>query len=317
MKQRSRKTALVFTLLLSASSSADEYRDYLKEGNRLYYGGDFAAAEEQYILAKNDRPDSAAVRFNVGNTFFEREDFARAIESYKEALQYIRDERELEVRIKHNLATARVRESERTIEDLTDPEKLQKGVGLLQEAISGFRDALEIDPAHQDSRQSLTVAQLRIKKLFDDLKRAREEAEKNKDEKGRSPDEVLRELIEEEKAQIALTDQTLESAAERNRLRAFRQRVDAAAELFKDAARRDELLEKLRALEEDPEFDIGAAEASRARRELQSGEEGGERSGEAALTEAGERLDAALQEVNSKHEETLEKDRARPMWSIT
>src|SRR5262249_11510220 len=134
------------------------------------------------------------------NTHFERGDPAKAIDSYLEALKLVRD-RDLESRIRYNLACARARESEKFVGDLTSQENLQKGVDLLRESIGGFRDVLAIAPEHAGALKNLAVAQLRVKQLLDELKRLREEAEKKAKEEAKDkkdPAEVLRRLIEEE-----------------------------------------------------------------------------------------------------------------------
>ncbi len=306
-------SALVLLLTVAAPARGGEYERFLREGNELYARGDYARAEEQYIKSREEKQDSAIARFNIGNTYFARQDYERAIEHYLEALNWVRADRELETRVRYNLATARVRESERSIGDVTSPQKVQTGLELLRQAITTYRDVLEIDPDHADARHNLAVCQLRIKQLLDTLKRLREEAAKQQEEEGKSPVEILRELIAEEEEEIGLTRAAAGAVAERERLAGQRQRIATAhrkAELLGDdptaTAARQGLLAELAEIEADPAIVIGGAEVSRARKELEAGESAGP-----GLADATRRLDAATGELDTRVVETLETDREK------
>jgi Ca-activated chloride channel family protein len=301
---------------------AGEYASLIHEGNRLYAEGKYAEAEEKYIQAGTERQDAPEVPYNIANTYFQREDFSKAIERYGEALKAVRD-RVLEVSIRYNLGCARARESEKYVVDLGNSENLQKGVDLLREAIGGFRDVLEMNPSHAGARKNLAVSQLRVKSLLDQLKRLREEAEKkareeNKDKK--DPAEVLRELIAEEKAEIDLTAGARSAGAAAEKLRAQRDRVLNFGEAVKEAAASEEAakgksaddaalrtaIESLDGLLADPEFKEGGAEASEAGKLARARD----------LTGAAKKVEEAagrvLKEIGAKGEEAakaIEKDR--------
>jgi tetratricopeptide (TPR) repeat protein len=308
---------LLGVLAAGARLAADGYEGYLREGNRLYGAGDFAGAEEKYILAQNEKPDSAAARFNAGNAYFGRRDYTRAIERYVDALNHVRADRDLEVKVRYNLATAKVRESERPLADIANPESIQKGLGLLREAIAGYRDLLEIDPGHEAARRNLAQCQLRVKLFLDTLKRLQEEAaKKQKEQQGQSPAEILEQLIAEEEAEVALSDKARELAKTRDGLAPQRARVAAALEEARRVAggaadppeaRRDasqRLLADLQALENDPALVTGAAEVASARKALEGGASAAD-----GLQEAEARLGKAIGEAEGAFRETIEKDK--------
>jgi hypothetical protein len=308
---------LFLALTLSAgSANADDYTQYLKKGNQLYTDGKYVEAEESYIQAMNDKPDAAAAHFNIGNTFFAREDYTRAIEDFRSALVHARADRDLEIRARYNLATARVKESERSIGDVTDQEKLKTGVEFLQQAISDYRDVLEIDPDHEDARHNLAIAHLRIKNLFDTLKKLQEEAEKNK-EKGQSPVEILKELIAEEEGEITLTRQALENATQESKLDEQKSRVNDAQTLAEkltsgetgetsEKELEQQLEKRLAKLESDPEVELGAAEISSARKDISTG-------GKSFIASIGDAVNRLLDKVTAlaaDRRSAIEKDRA-------
>lgn len=317
-----RLASAIAVLSLVTPVHADDHSSYLRAGNRLYDEGKFIEAEEQYIQAMNDKPDSAVAYFNIGDTYFTREDYPRAIEHFQSALSHARADRSLELRARYNLATARVKESERTIEDVSNMEKVQTGVEFLQQAISDYRDVLEIDPNHANARHNLSVAQLRIKNLFDTLKKLQEQAEQDKEE-GQSPVEILKELIAEEEGEIALTRKSIDNVGEAEKLSAQHARVDEASALAKEfgsasadptSGHGESLATLLEKLESDPQFEIGAAEISRARKELSSGGSNVLQAVGDAMTRLGDKLasldedrNAALEQNQTDQEATRNK----------
>lgn len=293
----------------ATSTPTASYGDLLRQGNAHYTSGEFVKAEESYLRAQNEKPAAAAPRFNIGNTYFLREDYPRSIEHYLEALDLLQGDRELEVRIRYNLATARVKESEKTIGDLTDSEKIQTALEFLEQAIGGYRDVLEIDPDHPDARHNLALAQLRIKKLLDDLKKLREQEEQDQEE-GQSPVEILRELIEEEEAEIRLTTEVLDLRQEEGMHGQQLERVEEISRALEGieptspATEREAVLRSLRELEEDPGFELGAAELSGARRALEKGAPPG-----AELLEASrERIESHRDGLREQAAEKLTRD---------
>ena len=299
---------------------AGEFERLVREGNKLYSQAQFKEAEEKYILSQEERRESAIARFNIGNTYFEREDYVAAIEHYLEALPYVKTDRELELRLKYNLANARVRESERHIGDLSDPEKQQSGMNFLREAVSGYRDVLAIDPTHEKARQNLSICQLRIKQLFDEIRR-RAEQQKDQEKQGRSPVEILRELIAEEKEEVRLTEQATVDTIEKSGLQKQLLNVQGLEAKAHDTlslspstdtaavpAGTASLQADLNALEADPDFVIGAAEITAAKKAVTSGQ--GD-AAKAALEEARVRLQEAAEAAAKRLREGLASDRTK------
>ncbi len=309
---------LPFTLILFVAISgiqtfelliADEYDNHIREGNNLYTTGEFIQAEESYLKAQNEKPTEAAPQFNIGNTFFKREDFPKAIEHYLNAIDKLRADRALEAKIRYNLATARVKESEKTIGDLTDQKKLQTSLDFLKEAITGYRDVLEIQPEHKNARHNLSLTQLRIKKLLDDLKKLKEQQEKEQP-KGPTPEEFLLERIKEEKAEIKLTTEALNAGESSEK---FKKRVQQVTEIQKSVGsltpesapgQKQSILEAMKNLENDPSFEIGAAEFSKARKEFESSSQGTQKSIEESLS----RLNEKSESLEKSKSEKIAKD---------
>ncbi len=297
--------AALLALFLPLPVRADEFSRALEEGNRLFFEGKFPEAEEKYLQAKTARQEAAEVPYNIANTHFAREDFPKAIEIYGEALRDVR-ERSLEERIRFNRACAQIRESEKFVADLASSENLQKGLDLLRQAIGGCRDVLEIDLEHLGARHNLAIAQLRVKNLLDQLKRLREEAEKKaKDEEKdkQDPLDVLKQLIEEEKAEIELTRTAGAKGTERTKLAGQKDRLAALGAQQDGPA----LASGLDAILADPEFVSGANEASEASRLARGGDLPAARK---KLEEASERLGKEIATLEEAQKSAIEKDRA-------
>lgn len=76
---------LLFALPILAAQSGD---DILERANKLYRDGKFKQAEILYRKAAERGVDQIAVSFNIGNSLFQREQYADAAAAYRKAVDY-------------------------------------------------------------------------------------------------------------------------------------------------------------------------------------------------------------------------------------
>ena len=124
----------VFTPLLDSGSRE------ARQGAKAYERGDWAAAQEHFGKAMQDRPASV-LDYNLGAASYRMQDFVNAARAFEAA------KRSGEIdpsRAAYNVGTAKHR------------------VGDLQGALESFREALRNDPADEDARYNyeLTLQQL-------------------------------------------------------------------------------------------------------------------------------------------------------------
>ncbi|HAK96051.1 MAG TPA: hypothetical protein DCM87_13930, partial [Planctomycetes bacterium] len=257
--------ALLFLVLLA------DARDLVAAGNASLLRKEYDLAEKKYLDAQVDAPDSPIIQFNLGNSFLGRRDHAKARDYYQKALQ-TRDPA-FETTIKYNIGHTYFGEAETGLEDLSDMEKVNRTVELLQQAIRRWRDVLKLDPGHADATHNIAVATAVLKDYLDRVKRRQEElAKQQEQEKGKDLAQVLEDTKKRQEAEKTRTDGIGAAIDERAPLAAAKDRyAKAAAPLAAgplDAAARDAALAALRELLSDPSVVEGASSLQEAERAL-------------------------------------------------
>ncbi len=123
---------------LPSSSAAQAGRADVQEGNRLYHEGRFEEAHEKYLEALRDAPDSPLIRFNDANALYRSDEFQRAVDAYRGAIEAA--DPALEAQAWYNLGNALYR---------------QQQVG---DALEAYKEALRRNPGDADAKHNLEVA---------------------------------------------------------------------------------------------------------------------------------------------------------------
>lgn len=110
-------------------------REKVLEGNRNFSEGDYDKALERYREALEEDPDSPAIRFNLGDAHFKKEELEDATDSFSQALQS--EDPEIKSRAQYNLGNSLYRQ------------------GKLQESLSAYREALKLAPGDRDAKHNL------------------------------------------------------------------------------------------------------------------------------------------------------------------
>lgn len=131
-------------------------REKVLEGNRNYSEGDFDKALELYREALEENPDSPAIRFNLGDAQFKKEELEDATDSFSQALQT--EDPGIKSRAQYNLGNSLYRQ------------------GKLQESLSAYREALKAAPGDRDAKHNLEFV---LKQLQE-----QQQQQKNQDQQG-------------------------------------------------------------------------------------------------------------------------------------
>ncbi len=110
-------------------------REKVLEGNRNYSDGDYDKALELYREALEESPESPAIRFNLGDAQFKKEEMEEAADSFSRALQS--EDPGIKSRAQYNLGNSLYRQ------------------GKLQESLSAYREALKVAPGDRDAKHNL------------------------------------------------------------------------------------------------------------------------------------------------------------------
>ncbi|MDE2925793.1 MAG: tetratricopeptide repeat protein [Acidobacteriota bacterium] len=129
-------------------------REKVLEGNRNYSEGAYDKALELYREALEENPDSPAIRFNLGDAQFKKEEMEDAADSFSRALQT--EDPGIKSRAQYNLGNSLYRQ------------------GKLQESLNAYREALKAAPGDRDAKHNLEFV----------LKQLQEQQQQNQDQQG-------------------------------------------------------------------------------------------------------------------------------------
>ena len=141
-------------------------REKVLEGNRNYSEGDFDKALELYREALEENPDSPAIRFNLGDAHFKKEELEDAADSFSQALKS--EDPAIKSRAQYNLGNSLFRQ------------------GKLQESLSAYREALKLTPGDRDSKHNLEFV---LKQLQEQQQQQKDQSQQGEGEQDKDQEE--------------------------------------------------------------------------------------------------------------------------------
>jgi tetratricopeptide (TPR) repeat protein len=144
--------AFSFVLLMVAATPAFATSAYeaVRQGNILYQQEQYDGAAKHYDNAAEQLPDAAEIHFNQGNAAYKQRDYAKALDYYNQALQTA--DPALESQTKYNLGNVKYQQA------LQSMAKPQEAVANLKNAMTYYRDSLDVDPQHSSARYNMELA---------------------------------------------------------------------------------------------------------------------------------------------------------------
>ena len=141
-------------------------REKVLEGNRNYSEGDYDKALELYRAALEENPDSPAIRFNLGDAHFKKEELEDAADSFSQALQS--EDPGIKSRAQYNLGNSLYRQDK------------------LQESLSAYREALKLAPGDRDAKHNLEFV---LKQLQEQQQQQKNQNQQGEGEQEKDQDE--------------------------------------------------------------------------------------------------------------------------------
>lgn len=132
---RSRTAFLVLAGALLAPVALSAQRALVEEANRLYAEGRYAEAHEMYLEALRENPGSPLIRFNEGNALYRNQEFERALEAYRDAIES--GDPALSEGAWYNLGNSLFRQEQ------------------LDASLEAYKQALRINPGDLDAKHNL------------------------------------------------------------------------------------------------------------------------------------------------------------------
>lgn len=136
---------MMIALACSATCLAQKQeRVHLRKGNKLYADSSYVDAEVQFRKALEINPKSTITRYNLGNTLAQQSKAEDALKEYDNAARSAKTKEE-KARIYHNAGVV-----------------LQKGQQY-EKCIEAYKKALKANPADNETRYNLALAQKLLK----------------------------------------------------------------------------------------------------------------------------------------------------------
>lgn len=88
--------AVIFTILLISTSSAQDNKSLFQNANQLYLDGNYEEALERYRQIKNSGKLSGELLYNIGNTYFKLNNIGKSILYYERASKFIPGDEDLQ-----------------------------------------------------------------------------------------------------------------------------------------------------------------------------------------------------------------------------
>ena len=136
---------MVGLLMVSATAFGQKtVRDYLRSGNKLYKDSTFVKAEVDYRKALELDPKSTDAMYNLGNALLMQQKAKDAMEQFEAASKVEKDKKKLS-QIYHNMGV------------------ILQSSKQYQQCIEAYKKALRNNPADDETRYNLALAQKLLK----------------------------------------------------------------------------------------------------------------------------------------------------------
>lgn len=134
--------AMLVTKVSYAQTLAE--KEGIVEGNKYYLLEEYDEARVAYTKVLTESPSSYKANFNLGNTFYQLNDYKKAATHFKKASEVTKDKKEIAGAL-HNLGNAYMQERN------------------FEKAIEVYKDALRNNPKDNETRYNFVLAKKLLK----------------------------------------------------------------------------------------------------------------------------------------------------------
>jgi Ca-activated chloride channel family protein len=159
----------ILPFLATAQGKLELYR-----GHQAYLDGDLQEAENQYRSSLNEAPGQFEGTFNLGNTYYRKQDLSNANSHYQQAIESESDPIK-KARAYHNMGNSLLQNSK------------------IDESIEAYKNALRLNPSDDETRYNLAYAQR--------MKRKQEQQEQQQQQQENQSEENQEENEEQNKSE--------------------------------------------------------------------------------------------------------------------
>ena len=157
-------TVLLGLLLLLPGLKAQEEREYIRKGNRLYKKGEFAGSEGMYRRAQSQEKSTADGGFNLGDALYKQGRYGEAAEEFARAASASGDDRDRLAESFYNLGNSLLKDQK------------------YDESIEAYINSLKLKPENMEAKYNLAYAQDQLRKQQEQQQNQDQEKQDNKDD---------------------------------------------------------------------------------------------------------------------------------------
>lgn len=169
----------------------------------LYRQQHYGEAAQRYAKAAEERPETAAIDFNLGNAAYKQQDYAKALEHYNRALQTT--DPALESQTKYNLGNVNYQQA---LQTLSNP---QQAAEHLQTAMTYYRDSLDVNPQQSAARYNLELAHRLLQQLQQQQDRQQDQKNQQQDQNAQQQTPQQQDQQQQAPSQDQQDQQTVQS----------------------------------------------------------------------------------------------------------
>jgi Ca-activated chloride channel homolog len=175
--------SMLLVLLVASLCNAESATQAIRSGNQLFSKKDWQGAMSAYDRAAAIDPASKVPQYNKSAALYESGDYKGAADGLQKVAAESRD-LSMVARAKYNLANCAFKEGMRQKDS-----DLQKAVGSIKQAITGWRDVLAIQPDNSKAKDNLAKAALVLKQLMDEQKKRQQEQKNDPNQQQQGQDQ--------------------------------------------------------------------------------------------------------------------------------
>lgn len=177
----------LIVLCLASTAGAEDYIDLVKKGNQAYQQQDYKKALEYYHGAETELPESPELEYNIAGALHQEGGYEETVDRYTKALNTA--DIGLEAQSHYNLGNTHFR------------------MGEYEKAITGYQNALEINPEDVDAKFNLELARRRLKEQIKPEQQDQQQQQEQEKEKDQQQQQDQQQQNDEQQPQQQQPDQ--------------------------------------------------------------------------------------------------------------
>lgn len=154
----SKTSCIISTILLLGLFSNDLDAGIISDAYQSYDRGEFNKASILYAKAKEKDPQNASLSYNLGTSLYQKGNYEASITALQEAVRP--QNLDLQQKTFYNLGNATYRKGE-----LASQTNRQQTIGLWEESLEHYQNAMELDPKDIQSRENFEFVKKKLEAL--------------------------------------------------------------------------------------------------------------------------------------------------------